>query len=348
MKKCILAIVCAVGLSCVNYPADERELYEMESVWQYLQAYSIWQERIPQDPFQYATPEKMLYSIMDTLKGAHYTEYSPTPCGACRGSAARAGRQSDNIDTLEWMPLGDSTALLKIREFTDITYQYFLTTIIAMDNVRHFRNIVIDLCGNGGGDIKSTDSIINAILPRNTPFLIETYREYNDKSRLAKTISMETQITQGPQHWALQNKRYAVLVDGYTASASEMLTTALKEGFSQAGRDSTVIIGATTFGKGIGQICIPRQFMNHADLKITFMRMKGLVKVGDYHGKGIKPDILSLAYPEQVVKAFQYLEPSAKMKKLSALWNSAAPPALIPPEAVAEPVSNDRPLSCGE
>jgi C-terminal processing protease CtpA/Prc len=318
----------------------------MESVWQYLKIYSLWQENVPDNAFHYDSPEIMLDKIHDTLKGNNpYTHYDSS-CGACRATTGQNEDQSG--ESVYWDSLSYSTMYLRISRFIKTTYQDFLSAVIMMGEAHDFRNIIIDLLSNGGGDIAVTDSIIEAILPAHTPYLIETYRHYDQQSRQAKTVVEDTQITEGPQHWALKNKRYALLVNKFSASASEMLIAALRDGFSQkANGDTVVIIGDTTYGKGIGQICIARQYLGHKDLKITFMRMKGLAKTGDYHRKGIAPDIVSVGEDreQQVFIALKLFEPKALLnKQLLRIRNDTTLPNHFPSEAVIMAPADDRPV----
>jgi C-terminal processing protease CtpA/Prc len=349
MKKLFAAIVYAMMLSCVNYPLTaEKDLYEMESVWQYLKVYSLWQDRVPTSAFEYDSPEIMLDKMKDTLKGFPYTTYdSYHLCGgACGTSAERKNSQAN--DTLYWSSVSDSTMYMQITAFENNTYQNFLSAISAMrQSYKNFRNLIIDLRQNGGGDIDVTDSIIWAILPANTPYLIETYRRYDKENRTAKTIEDETQVTKGGQHWALKNKRYALLVDSLSASASEMLIAALKVGFPQKASgdtDTVVVIGEKTYGKGIGQICITRQYHQRQDIKMTFMRMKGLGKIGDYHRTGIVPDIVSKDFKQQDSIALKLFEPKAHLNKQLARGSNTAISTHFPSEAVIVAPADDRPF----
>ena len=215
-----------------------------------------------------------------------------------------------------------------------------------MHTAPDFRKMIIDMRHNGGGDIAATDSIIEAILPEKTPYLIESSRNYDEQSGTAWTVSDSIRVTKGPQHWALKNIRYAVLVDSLSASASEMLTAALKDGFSQASNGDTVaIVGDTTYGKGIGQICISRQYLKRADLKITFMRMKGLTKrIGEYHAKGIVPDVAceSETPRQQDSIALKILEPSAELPNEWRYRFKSGRLAQFPPEAAIIAPPDDR------
>jgi C-terminal processing protease CtpA/Prc len=187
-----------------------------------------------------------------------------------------------------WDSLSDSTGYLLINgEFVKGTYTSFLN---ALTTVNKFRNIIIDLRDNGGGNINVTDSIIQALLPDSTPYIVEKFRTYDPVSRQAKTVDWRTMWTNRGRQ-ILKNKRYAVLANRGSASASEILIAAIKDGLAHAS-DTALLVGDTTYGKGMGQIIVSRESVGRSDIRITFMRMKGLTnRIGYYHRKGILPDI---------------------------------------------------------
>lgn len=278
--------------SCSHYPTDTsgRDLYEMESVWQYLKTYCIWQDTLwhdtlPVDAFKYGTPQELFAAVHDTLKGANhnYTSYDSTSLGSLQSTIAAAGSTA-----VYWDSLSDSTGYIFIDyEFVAETYAAFLS---AFNKVNKFKNIVIDLRNNGGGNLNATDSIIQSLLPDSTPYIIKKYRTYDHLTRQARTIDWDTIWTNHGRQ-LFKNKRYAVLANRGSASASEIVVAALKDGFAHAA-DTVVLVGDTTYGKGMGQIVISREHSGRSDIKITFLRMKGLSnRTGYYHRKGILPDV---------------------------------------------------------
>ena len=281
--------------SCSNYPLDTsvRDLYEMESVWQYLKTYCVWQDTLwhdtlPADAFEFNMPEKIMANVHDTLHGNDYTTYYNSGGGLLQSNANATGANALVSGLVYWDSLADSTGYLLINdEFTKDTYASFLN---ALTMVQKFRNIIIDLRDNGGGNLDATDSIIQSILPDNTPFISEKYRKYDRLARQARTTDWDTIWTNHGRQ-LFKNKRYAVLVNRGSASASEILVAALKDGLSHAS-DTAVLVGDTTYGKGMGQIVISREHLGRPDIRITFLRMKGLSnRIGYYHRKGILPDV---------------------------------------------------------
>ncbi|MEG0259930.1 MAG: S41 family peptidase, partial [Lysinibacillus sp.] len=113
---------------------------------------------------------------------------------------------------------------------------------------------------------------------------------------------LEPQITT-----AVDGKKYTlpmtVVVDGGSASASEILAAALSE---SAG---VKIVGETTFGKGTMQDQFPLK--DGSNLKYT--KGKWLTPKGNWiNEKGIKPDV-EVGYPSY--STLPYIDPALEMKK---------------------------------
>jgi carboxyl-terminal processing protease len=94
---------------------------------------------------------------------------------------------------------------------------------------------VVDLRGNGGGDVEQAVKVSNVFLPKGSPVL--TQRE---RGVAPKYYTAVTDATDG-------TSPMTVLVDGGTASASEIVAGALQD------HDRALILGTTTFGKGLVQ-----------------------------------------------------------------------------------------------
>jgi hypothetical protein len=330
----IIALLLTGGTGCSKYPVDPNgsNTLEIESVWQYLEAYSIWQDSIPlaSDPFAFATPELLLASVNDTLHGFNYTKYDSTELP--RGMTVAAISATNSDTTVYVSPLTDSTVRLYIKEFiADSTYAAFQQ---LLPTLAKYPKIIVDLRYNGGGAIGAVDSIIEYFLPANTAFIKARSRDYNDTARIASTIDWTPWNTQHDHNPSLVHSQLVVLVNGGTASASEILTAGLKDGrASMGGRDTATIVGETTYGKGMGQIVISRTYINKRDIKITFLRLEGLsARTGNYHRKGISPDLsVTNSLPQsdaQLTAALHFLEPSTKGLQVAiSLRKSATPDA---------------------
>jgi Peptidase family S41/Peptidase S41 N-terminal domain len=308
-----LAATAAVLTNCSKYPLapDGARLLELETVWQYLKTYSIWQDSIPiaSDPFAFSTPEQLFSSVNDTLHHASYTKYDsmhvPRSVKVSAVSATTAADSAVHVSVLT-----DSTVYVQITQFKeDTTYPAFKN---ALPVLARYTKIIVDLRGNGGGSIDAVDSIIEYFLPVNTAYISARYRQYDKASRTAKTVDWESWTTKHDRGSSLMHAKVAVLVNNGTASAAEILTAGLKDGRA-AGADTVSLVGETTYGKGMGQIVISRTYLDKRDIMITFLRLQGLsTRTGDYHRKGIAPDVQVADSLAQDNAALKLLEPSAK------------------------------------
>ncbi len=137
--------------------------------------------------------------------------------------------------------------------------------------------ILLDLRGNGGGSIDGAVGAIGVFLSGAATFPLH-HRDGEIEVQHA-TSPPEENRWPGP---------VATLVDGYTASAAEMLSGAL--GMYQRGK----IVGAQTFGKG----CVQEYFDDKAEvgvLRLTTM-LFSLPNGSALQGVGLVPDVV-LPFP---------------------------------------------------
>lgn len=113
--------------------------------------------------------------------------------------------------------------------------------------------LILDLRGNGGGLLNEAVNIANLFVDKGT-LVVETKGRLSDSNKSYKTLNTPVD----------KNIRLAVLIDGYSASASEIVA-----GFIQD-VDRGVIIGQKSFGKGLVQNVIPLSY--NTSLKVTVAR----------------------------------------------------------------------------
>jgi carboxyl-terminal processing protease len=104
---------------------------------------------------------------------------------------------------------------------------------------RGARGIVLDLRGNGGGGLEAAIRVSELFLERGQ--IIATVRQRGEP-RAAYLARRAARPSTAP---------LAVLVDGFSASASEIVAGALQD------HDRGVVIGTTSFGKGLVQTLFP-------------------------------------------------------------------------------------------
>lgn len=131
------------------------------------------------------------------------------------------------------------------------------------------KKLIIDLRDNGGGDLGSVSGIIDMIVPEG--LIMYSEDKYGNREELT---SDKNEL----------NIPMAVVVNGNSASASELLTGALKD------YEKAVIIGTNTYGKGVMQAIFP--FSDGSGMVVTIANYytPGGTCV---HGEGIAPDIVS-------------------------------------------------------
>ena len=156
--------------------------------------------------------------------------------------------------------------------------------------------LILDLRGNPGGYLEAALDMASWFLPQGTPVVIEDFGTKSDKK-----------IYRSVGHQIFDSKlKMAILVDGGSASASEILSGALSE------QHVATLIGEQTFGKGSVQELIP--LTSDTSLKITVA--KWLTPNGvSISEKGLTPQVVvppstdtSKSAPDtQLDAAVQYL-----------------------------------------
>jgi len=138
---------------------------------------------------------------------------------------------------LEAVPYGDTQAfVLDIPDVPDDLGDQVEAMLAHARELGQAAGLVLDLRGNGGGSIDGAKATLGLFLP-GAPLFPMLRRD--------RSVEIETApVTDPDQRWG---GPVAVIVDGNTASAAEMIAGAL-----QAYQRATVV-GSRTFGKGCAQ-----------------------------------------------------------------------------------------------
>lgn len=191
--------------------------------------------------------------------------------------------------------LTDEIGYLFISSFTSHTYENFNKDMKYL--LEHgAKKLIIDLRNNGGGYVDDSLNIANC-------FISEGKLLTAHFKNTSKTVTYNaTDATLIPESYPV-----IILVNEGTASASEILTAALKEN----GR--ATVIGSKTYGKGVMQSEIP--YLGGYLCIVTSSYTTPLDN--DIHKKGILPDILveTEEYSDEELKAYEKFMKEDKIKE---------------------------------
>lgn len=155
---------------------------------------------------------------------------------------------------------------IRITSFENDTAEQFRTELAEFER-QGKKGIIIDLRNNPGGLLTSGIEIADMLLPECTI----THTE--DKNGKKEYYNSDEKVTK---------LHYVLLVNGETASASEILAGAVKD------NKGGTIIGERTFGKGIIQNTM--ELTDHSALKLTTMQYFSPDNK-EIHKVGVTPDI---------------------------------------------------------
>ena len=153
-----------------------------------------------------------------------------------------------------------------ISIFAANTHKQFSTALKDLES-KKIDSLIIDVRDNSGGHLTAVENIMSLFLD-SSKIIYQT----DDKGKIAKYYSKGSKNIKYP---------LAVLINGVSASASEMLAATLDE------QCNAILVGETTFGKGTVQEL--KDTSSNVQYKIT--TKKWLTPNGNWiHEKGVNPD----------------------------------------------------------
>lgn len=215
-----------------------------------------------------------------------------------------------------WRMLRHRIAYVKISEFSSATIGQFNKAALEMIK-REPRGLIVDLRDNPGGQTNVLFDIMNFLLEENQ--LVVRFQEYKEAEyyifpaqdysyRFNKQLAMPEDIS------LLRSIPMAVLMNGESASASEIMIAALRD----SGRAK--LIGEKSFGKGI--------FQSHLNSPLGLSKMttgKWFTPEGVWiHKKGIEPEFKvkdtrvkkdKNSYDTQLNKAISVIRKEIRLRK---------------------------------
>lgn len=187
-------------------------------------------------------------------------------------------RKKIEVPTVESRMLDETTGYVAVSEFDLITVDQFKTAIDDL-TAEGMKQLVIDLRNNPGGILDSAVAMVDYLIPDD----MMDFKKGEGKSLIVYTADRNGE---GETYTASDGHAVdlpiAILVNGDSASASEVFTGAMKD-YGRA-----VVVGTTSYGKGIVQNLIP--LGDGSAIKLTtahYYTPSGF----DLHEKGIVPDV---------------------------------------------------------
>lgn len=150
--------------------------------------------------------------------------------------------------------INDKTGYLKISKFGRNTYNEFMNALAKLRKEGADRYI-IDLRGNTGGYMDAAIKMVNEFLPKDQ-LIVYTEGKAFPRNEGNEAYSDGT--------GAFQNNQMVVLMDEWSASASEIFAGAIQD------NDRGTIVGRRSFGKGLVQQQIP--FSDGSAIRLTIAR----------------------------------------------------------------------------
>ena len=215
-----------------------------------------------------------LTTVVSKIKGEEGTEVTISMLRGEEVLDFTMKRQVIEVPTIEHEMLADQIGYIMISEFDGVTSAQFETALMELKQ-EGMKKLIIDLRNNGGGSVDAVSKIADLLLPEG--LIVKTV--YNDGKELERTSDAS---------WV--EVPMAVLINGASASASEILSGALQD------YKVATIVGTQSYGKGVVQSTLDLQ--DGTALRVTSAKYY-TPNGNNIHGVGITPDV-EIDLPEEL------------------------------------------------
>ena len=206
--------------------------------------------------------------VVDLIRGEEHTTVHLTLVRSGEDDYVEVDvtRREVESPTVNYEMLENNIGYIQITEFDTVTIDQF-TEALAVCKGSDMKGLVLDLRSNPGGSLGAVCEIARKVLPEG--LIVYTEDKYGQKEEFTCDGTNELQVPM------------VVLVNGYSASASEILAGAIKD------HEKGYLMGTCTFGKGIVQRIITLSDGSAVKLTISnYYTPNGQ----NIHGVGIEPD----------------------------------------------------------
>jgi len=184
-------------------------------------------------------------------------------------------RDEIHIDSVSWKDKGNGIAYIRVSRFgtnTNAEWNSIVDEILEKIGSDKLQGVIIDVRQDPGGVLNSAVHLASEFLDKDTPVI---WQETADGTQTPYNSTRKGKFKD-------LNLNIVVLIDGGSASASEILAGALRD------NANAVLIGVKSFGKGTIQESV--QLENNDALNVTIA--KWLTPTKEWvHKIGITPDI---------------------------------------------------------
>lgn len=229
--------------------------------------------------------DEQLDTVVSWIKGEKGTDVKITVLRDGEELELTATRDTIEVKTVSYEMKENQIGYIRVSEFDTVTYDQFKEALDDLEN-QGMQGLVVDLRNNPGGSLDTVTNMLRLLLPEGT---IVSTKDKNGKT---------DKITCDGTHEF--KKPMAVLVNQYSASASEIFSGAVQD------YGTAKIVGVTTYGKGVVQ-----QLMDLGDgtcLKVTIAEYY-TPNGRSINGKGVEPDVeVEYQYDEENPKADNQLD----------------------------------------
>ncbi|MDE6338288.1 MAG: S41 family peptidase [Muribaculaceae bacterium] len=182
----------------------------------------------------------------------------------------------------------DGVGYLRLRSFIDKTPEEVRSVFEKFKEEKDLKGIVLDLRNNGGGLVESAIDLVSYFVPKGTE-VAHTIGRDPSLSKIYKT-------TRKPM---FPDTPLAVLIDGGSASASEIVAGSLQD------LDRGVLVGSRSYGKGLVQA--PLELPYGDVLKVTiakyYLPSGRLIQAVDYSHRN--PDGSVARVPDSLTNVYK-------------------------------------------
>ena len=146
--------------------------------------------------------------------------------------------------------VAEGVGYIRHADFTDKCYNDMRAAILRLQSEGELKSLILDYRNNGGGVLQSAVKVLSLFVPKGT-MVVET------RGRGEKSHKLYTEYEP-----LLPNTPLAVLINGNSASAAEIVAGAIQD------LDRGVLIGQRSFGKGLVQGTTPLGYNSYAKITV--------------------------------------------------------------------------------